>query len=326
MIVPQYWAESRIQHRDQRRQVTLRRFGWSDTSQAEAEAHARDRAQAALDRILSGAILPRREPKVPYNGAEGVPIREEIVSRHGDVIITRNSYGARCLNTPNVFFADIDLPQEQSCLLLLAVFAVVEAGCVIGSQYIWRSLVSAAIASGIAAVLSCGIAYWISGLIMQARGGPENVVRDRLRKFLDRHPDWNLRLYRTPAGFRVLAMHQTFDPGDPAVAEAFRELGTDTIYVQMCLKQQCFRARVSPKPWRIGIGQHIRPRRGAWPVPPDRLPQRTQWIDAYEVAARQFAACTFLESLGSGTIHPEARFVQELHDELCQATGHLPIA
>jgi hypothetical protein len=39
---------------------------------------------------------------MPYNGAAGVPIREEIVGRHGETVITRNSYGARCLNMPNV--------------------------------------------------------------------------------------------------------------------------------------------------------------------------------------------------------------------------------
>jgi len=57
--------------------------------------------------VLSGEKLIRREPKIPYKGAAGVPIREEIVSRHGETIITRNAYGARCLNTPNVLFADV---------------------------------------------------------------------------------------------------------------------------------------------------------------------------------------------------------------------------
>ena len=58
--------------------------------------------------MLSGEKLRRREPQTSYNGAEGVPIREEVLEQHGEEIITRNSYGARCLNTPNVLFADID--------------------------------------------------------------------------------------------------------------------------------------------------------------------------------------------------------------------------
>ena len=35
--------------------------------------------------------LERREPKVAYNGALGVPIREEVLSRHNNAVITRNS-------------------------------------------------------------------------------------------------------------------------------------------------------------------------------------------------------------------------------------------
>ena len=108
MIVPEFWAEGRVQHREPGKQVTVRRFGWSDQSISEAQNMADARARESLQRILTGAPAQRREPKVPYNGAEGVPIREEIVSRHGDEVITRNSYGARCLNTPKVLFVDVD--------------------------------------------------------------------------------------------------------------------------------------------------------------------------------------------------------------------------
>ena len=115
MIVPTYWAESRLRRRTHARQVTVRRFGWSDVSQADAQANADERAQEALDRLRSGEKLPRREPKVAYNGAIGVPIREEIVERHGETVVTRNSYGALCLNTPNVLFADVDFATGPGC-------------------------------------------------------------------------------------------------------------------------------------------------------------------------------------------------------------------
>jgi hypothetical protein len=57
---------------------------------------------------MAGRPLIPREPKVPYNGAVGVPIREEILARYGAAVITRNSHGARCLNTPDILFADVD--------------------------------------------------------------------------------------------------------------------------------------------------------------------------------------------------------------------------
>jgi len=83
---------------------------------------------------------------------------------------------------------------------------------------------------------------------------------------------------------------------------------------------------VSPKPWRIGISHHLRPRPGVWPVDPERLPQRQRWIEDYEQAAKGFAACRFLESLGSGFIDPAVAEVTQIHDELCQANSDLPIA
>src|SRR3954466_10524905 len=97
MIVPKFWAEARAKKRTRRKQVTVRRFGWADESEAAAWAMAEARAKAALAEILEGRRLARRERKQPYNGAEGVPIREEIVATYGPMVLTRNSYGAVCL-------------------------------------------------------------------------------------------------------------------------------------------------------------------------------------------------------------------------------------
>ncbi len=92
MLVPRYWAEARVQHRDGKRQITVRRFGWSKDSQRDAERHAQERAQAAITEIEQGTNLKRRERKLGYGGTDGLPIREEIVAEYGDVVVTRNSY------------------------------------------------------------------------------------------------------------------------------------------------------------------------------------------------------------------------------------------
>jgi hypothetical protein len=325
MIVPQYWAEGRLQHRDQRRQMTVRRFGWSDVSQADAQANADARVLAALARVVAGEKIPKREPKVPYHGAAGVPIREEIVGRHGDTIITRNSYGARCLNTPNVLFADIDFRDKPGIRLTLAIFALLMlAAIAIGwsMHSKWYGIGAAVLAL----IFGYGVSTRLNDVVLWAKGGVEGSVRARIARFNAGHPEWHLRLYRTPAGMRVLAMHRTFDPEEPAVADCFHALGVDPIYARMCLNQHCFRARVSPKPWRIGIPGHMRPRPGVWPVNPERLPERNRWIEAYEQVARNHASCRFIETVGSEVVAPEAQAVQVLHDELCKAMGESPIA
>ena len=62
------------------------------------------------------------------------------------------------------------------------------------------------------------------------------------------------------------------------------------MYRLMCQKQACFRARVSPKPWRIGIDQRLKPRPGVWPIDPARLPERRAWVAAYDRAVATKAA------------------------------------
>lgn len=325
MLVPKYWAEGRVQGRVGKRSVTVRRFGWSDASQEEAQEKADARAREAFERVSSGTELPRREPKVAYNGAEGVPIREEIVSRHGEAVVTRNSYGARCLNTPDVLFADVDFATRMPWYVPTACcvgvpLAVLVTGLLMGS---WGVALFGSIG---ALIVGGALVGPVDYILKRLRGGQERLARKRINAFIQTHGDWHLRLYRTPAGLRVMAMHRTFDPGEKAVAEFFKALGTDPVYMRMCLNQRCFRARVSPKPWRVGVEQHLRPRPGVWPINPERMPDRARWVESYEKASQGYAACRYVESLGSGATAQGAREVQEIHDEMCRAMSELPIA
>jgi hypothetical protein len=253
-----------------------------------------------------------------------VPIREEIVSREGETVITRNGYGALCLNTPNVLFADIDFEWGPSVRLVVAICGLLlGAAILVGWQWDWKIGIAAGVLSLLVGYV---VAAGIDRLLVATSGGPEEQARQRLARFLELNSNWYVRLYRTPAGLRVLALHQTFDPADPLVTECFRALETDPIYVRMCQRQRCFRARVSPKPWRIGIDTHVKPRSGVWPVTPERLPERQAWIDAYDRAAEGYASCQFIAALGSGRVDPAAAEVQRLHDDLSKANCSLPIA
>lgn len=325
MIVPQYWSEGRAQFRERGRQITVRRFGWSDESQADADVMAQQRSEQALHRLVAGEKLIKREPKIPYNGAAGVPIREEIVARHGELVITRNAYGARCLNTANVLFADIDLPNEASfrftvalvfCYLLLAFLVALAI----------HSLAMGLILGGLAVLIGGATANRLFFIWMKIRGGAERQARARLNKFVGSHGDWSLRLYRTPAGFRVLVTHKTFSPIDPAVTEFFDQLLVDPVYQQMCRNQQCFRARLSAKPWRIGLAAHLKPRPGVWPVRAEQMGRRRAWIDRYEAVAQGYAACEFIEAIGPTQVHADVQAVLQLHDQLSGALSGKPLA
>jgi len=339
MLVPHYWAESRGKQTVQNREVALRRFGWSDVSEADAKAKADLRLKEAITRLLVGEKIDRIEAKTHYNGAHGVPIREEIVSTHGETIITRNAYGALCLNTPHVLFADIDDKKHPDFfwsigfvadLINLVVAIVLFSGftCI---GWLFRGvfpdraiLISAML---LPMILWLFLYRPVRALTYKSMGGKDAINKKRIAKFIRCYPDWKLRLYKTPAGMRVMVTHTPFDPHDPMVTAFFDALQGDPIYKRMCLNQQCFRARVSPKPWRIGIGEHITPRTvWAWPLAADKKMARDRWITTYETAAKAFAACRFLEEYGNGKTHPEIYPVLKLHDNLCQAEAGLPIA
>ena len=335
MIVPQFWAEARVQQRSANSTstakskststITVRRFGWSDANEAEAQAHAESRAQEALQRLVAGEKLPRREPKIGYNGAEGVPIREEIIERHGDAVITRNAYGARCLNTPNVFFADVDFNESTPAVLIVSLVAalILIATANAWIEQSWRALLFGVV---VALVVCAPVARLLFRGQLALRGGVERVAIARIERFVARNPHWNIRLYRTPAGLRVLATHALLKPDDAQTLACFAALRADPIYVRMCRNQKCFRARVSAKPWRIGIARHMRPRPGVWPVAAERMALRTDWISRYEQVAARYAACRFITEMGSGTTHPDAATVQAIHDELSRTSSALPIA
>lgn len=325
MLVPQYWAEARVQQKVGGRQRTMRRFGWSDVSQQQAQQLADERAQAAMSRLQAGDTLPWREPKVPYNGAEGVPIREEVISRHGAVVITRNAYGALCLNTGNVLFADLDFETGVSARLWLVVFCCWFVAALVAATG-WQAWGTAFLLVFAGVLLSYPLALLVLRIMSALSGGAEQRARARIHAFSKANPDWHLRVYRTPAGMRVLALQRTFNPLEADVARCFAALHADPLYRKMCLNQQCFRARVSPKPWRIGVNRHLRPRPGVWPVAPEQLPARQEWVDHYNRLATGFAACRFVERLGSDVSDPEALAVQRLHDELCRAQAELPLA
>ncbi|GEP43388.1 hypothetical protein [Brevifollis gellanilyticus] len=277
-----------------------------------------------MERILSGEKLRRQEGRWAY-GEKGVPICEEVVARHGDMAITRNSYGSLCLNTPNVFFADVDAhwvpPHSFSAGGCLAfVIAGIAAGF-----WLHSILLAAAIVIG---------GPWLLLRITNSRNKrarPEGEAYARqhalqiIHEFVASNPAWHLRVYETPAGYRLLAMHDVFEPGSEAAQQALHSLHSDHQFTMLCALQSCFRARVSPKYWRAGYRPENRlPRQ--WPFTPEQTKIREEWVAGYDRHAASFASCRFIEELGSSAVHPDAEAVRVIHDDYCKSDSTLPIA
>lgn len=326
MLIPKYWSQASTVTNVNGKPRSVKRYGWSNESEALAQQHAQERINVAITQIQLGNFgIDLVEPKVPYNGAEGVPIREEILSEHGASIITRNSYGAKCLNTPNVLFADVDFEKPTG----KGYFGLAAASLFLGTFILSWWLTSGLwwIACAMVALLGINpLARKLHALSLYMRGGVELLALNKIKKFMKDNPSWGMRLYKTPAGFRLLVTHKTFDPRDPEVTSFFQAIDSDPLYVMMCKNQRCFRARLSAKPWRAGLATHMRPRPGVWPIRFEMLPIRVKWIQEYELVASNFAACRYQASLGSNAVDPAVQLVMDLHDAMSRAHATLPLA
>ncbi len=370
MLVAKYWAEARLQHKFSARkqknsQITIRRLGWSNESQQAAEAIAQQRAKEAMQQAIqdpeASSLQARRENAGEgYNGADGLPIREEIVEENNKSVITRNSYGALCLNTPDVMFIDIDdnyqldilgkigSPTKIKAWMVLAIliwmifiYKIVNDFVYPGTDcyglpketsLIW-SFIMIMGSVFIAMFFSAVILFFLSSLFFSTI---ESIYRiqhsplKRIESFARKHPQWIMNLYRTKAGYRLLVLHQKFDPTDELLWKSLHKLGVDPLYSRMCRLQKCFRARLTPKPWRIGIQNPIAKGRRAWHARYAQMLERIQWVADYQKLSCFYASCHLVKQYSPDLVQPhldpEIEAVLLLHDKLTQAHSDLPLA
>jgi hypothetical protein len=133
----------------------------------------------------------------------------------------------------------------------------------------------------------------------------------------------SFRVYKTAAGYRVLATDRLYTPGSGESETLMRHVGADPAFIQLCRIQDSFRARLTPKPWRIG--KTAPP--GDFPREDARLQRAFDaWLQEYDRAAGSKATCQFVETIGDGTIHPDVAHIVQLHDDRTRATSNLPLA
>lgn len=332
MLIPRFWsrAESQATTPDGR-PVRFHVWRGSRTSAGEAQALANEAVIRIADRIQRGQGFPER---YAYGDR---PLREEVVREipgatpaadTPDAALTRNSYGALVLNAARAFFIDVDVPaadlsQPSSSRAsstagpdnpLNAVFDAVESlplpGALKSIFGSFRSVAAPPPAPTPAAP-------------PPPPADPQTAAINQLRQWVAQHPEWRVRVYRTHSGLRYLVTHAPFAPTDPDAQAAMQALGADPQYIKLCAVQKSFRARLTPKPWRIGLDN-----------PPVTFPyespmhegQMRQWEVQYQNASQGRATAQFVEEMGGGSEHPDITPIRALHDEQTRATSGLPLA
>jgi hypothetical protein len=284
MKIPKYWASSRQSVQQlDGRAYLLVVWQWSDVNVDEAQRKAEDRVREITDKVRAGQQLNR------YDYGER-PLREEIVQgvendRSSEVaIVTRNVYGALVLNAANAMFIDIDFADK-----------------------------------GTAGSAGGGLSW---GLGKRA-ASPEDQRVEHITAWASRHSEVGLRVYRTAAGLRCLITNQTFEPTRSDALEILRAFESDPLYVRLCKAQDCFRARLTPKPWRCNIAPP--PWRYPWANAEAEINYRV-WERHYEQASRSYAVCRLIKEFGPREVHPDIAPILTVHDRFTCVEDQRPLA
>ena len=299
MHVARYWSAVRVvrRHAVTHAEITQTVWGGSDVSESDAQAAAERNAAGLRDQLIlprdaNGAREDRNSGYSRYPGrAQPEPMIDEVLEDSGARVgaVTLNSYGAEVLNTSRLVFVDIDLDHQS------------------------------------------GGGRGLIGTIRSMFSGKQtDTGESRFAEFTGPMIGWvaagverGARVYRTAAGLRFLLVRPAMDPGSEETGALMHSFRGDPKYVRLCKVQQCFRARLTPKPWRIGIAQ-MRVRYSAYR---DGDPRVLGWIERYREASRGYAVCKLLGEYGS--VEPPdgttAKLI-EMHDLVSGVGIDLPLA
>ncbi len=145
----------------------------------------------------------------------------------------------------------------------------------------------------------------------------------RIREACAQKSRSTFRVYRTRAGYRVLATDLSMDPKSEGTQDFLASFGSDPAFMKLCRIQGSFRARLTPKPWRIDL-----------PLPPSQYPREDpaalaefeEWLKEYERASSGFATCKFIESIGTARPSTETQGLVKEHDRVTRSESDLPLA
>ena len=165
------------------------------------------------------------------------------------------------------------------------------------------------------------------GFLDLFRGRPTGARRTamivaQVKKLMMKAPELRglgVRLYETHSGVRAIVTGRHFDPRSPATEKLLRRFNSDWLYSHMCRRQGCFRARLTPKPFRM----KCRTQKVVFPRADEGLEAKHRtWVAEYDEARKKYATCRLLCSIGHVVRDP----VVDWHDRETGALSGLKLA
>lgn len=132
-----------------------------------------------------------------------------------------------------------------------------------------------------------------------------------------------MRLYETCNGLRGIVTSSRFDLTDLVALDLMTYLGADPLYVKLCRLQNTFRARLTPKHWRIGLDERPLEKPSVTPL---QTAQMQRWLEHYRTQSQQYATARLITAFGPSNTDELVEQVVKLHDERCKVSSGLKLA
>jgi len=201
--------------------------------------------------------------------------------------VTRNVYGALVLNTDQLMFVDVDRKEQPK--------AASGGGGFLGSLF---------------------------GKPKAPEPAPADDQIEVIRRVAERH-GLSARLYETAAGYRVIVTSAPFKAGTNETEVLLAEFQADPLYMRLCRLQESFRARLTPKPFRIEYANP--PVEFPFETPADQA-KHDRWVAGYDAKSAPFATCRLMETIGPAVVLPEFDEMIRFHDHETKANRPLVLA
>lgn len=140
-----------------------------------------------------------------------------------------------------------------------------------------------------------------------------------IKKKARNYPNYGFIIYETHQGYRVAVIGTQFQARNRQAQKIMRDLGADSLYRTLCKRQNYYRARLTPKPYRIKQSK-IRVKFPNRDEAQEAMQQ--DWVKAYNEKSVNYAVCKIADKIGNTRINP----ILEYHDEQCKVNQHLTLA
>ena len=301
MNIPKYWERKDVTFDIDGEEAQCTVWGYSDGDPEVARRMIEEKipkVEEAIRLAWSARTQSDREDYYHVDAIREQRMEEFLQDGEEIAVITRNCYGAKIINCPEVMFVDIDTEEE--------------------AWYDW------------------GHNSGCLGLFLGSspkepaepapRPEPSQAKLDalsRVKDYVDSNSGTGFRIYETTLGLRLIATNQLYEPASDEAMAIMKNLHSDELYMRLCRVQKCFRARLTPKPWRIGVSRA--PWARAWGGPGSPHAGYDSWLENYTTVSKGYQACRFMEKISLEAPDPAIKEVVRVHDENCGVAGDLQL-